>query len=51
MNKSQLSLDVDLVRTNGSLGYSAANFAVQPGLAQSGSDYVYNSTPPLYTMP
>src|SRR5207249_11803705 len=35
VNKSQLSLDVDLVRANGSLGYSAANFAVQPGLAQS----------------
>ena len=49
VNKSQLSLDVDLVRTNGSLGYSSANFAVQPGLAQSGTDYAYNSTPPLYT--
>lgn len=48
VNKSQLSLNVDIVRTNGALGYSAANFAVQPGLAQSGSDYVYNSTPPLY---
>ncbi len=26
----------------------AANFALQPGLAQSGVDYVYNATPPLY---
>jgi uncharacterized delta-60 repeat protein/uncharacterized repeat protein (TIGR01451 family) len=48
VNKSQLSLNVDIIRTNGGLGYSSANFAVQPGLAQSGIDYVYNSTPPLY---
>jgi uncharacterized repeat protein (TIGR01451 family)/uncharacterized delta-60 repeat protein len=48
VNKSQLSLNVDIVRANGALGYSAANFAVQPGLAQSGNDYVYNSAPPLY---
>ena len=48
VNKSQLSLNVDVVRTNGALGYSVANFAVQPGLAQTGTDYVYNSPPPLY---
>ncbi len=48
VNKSQLALNVDLIRVNGALGYSTANFAVQPGLAQSGSDYVYNNTPPLY---
>jgi uncharacterized repeat protein (TIGR01451 family)/uncharacterized delta-60 repeat protein len=48
VNKRQLSLDVDLIRTNGTLGYANANFAVQPGLAQSGTDYVYNSAPPLY---
>ena len=48
INKSQLALNVDLIRTNGSLGFSSANFALQPGLAQSGVDYVYNSVPPLY---
>ena len=48
VNKSQLALNVDVIRFNGTLGYSSANFAVQPGLAQSGIDYVYNSTPPLY---
>lgn len=48
VNKRQLSLDVDLIRANGTLGYATANFAVQPGLAQSGTDYVYNSAPPLY---
>jgi uncharacterized delta-60 repeat protein/uncharacterized repeat protein (TIGR01451 family) len=48
VNRSQLSLDVDVIRYNGTLGYSAANFALQPGLAQSGIDYVYNSAPPLY---
>ncbi len=48
VNKSQLSLPVDLIRANGTLGYATANFAVQPGLAQSGIDYVYNSTPPTY---
>ena len=48
VNKRQLSLDVDIIRTNGTLGYATANFAVQPGLAQSGTDYVYNSAPPLY---
>ena len=30
------------------LGPILANFSVLPGLAQSGVDYVYNSTPPLY---
>jgi len=48
VNRSQLALYVDVIRTNGTLGYSAANFALQPGLAQSGIDYVYNNTPPLY---
>ena len=48
VNRSQLALNVDLVRANGALGYAAANFVIQPGLAQSGVDYVYNSTPPLY---
>ncbi|HWW00693.1 MAG TPA: Calx-beta domain-containing protein [Candidatus Acidoferrum sp.] len=48
VNKSQLSFDVDLIRTNGTLGYSSANFAAQAGLAQSGVDYVYNSAAPVY---
>jgi uncharacterized delta-60 repeat protein len=47
-NKSQGSLTVGLVRTNGTLGPISANFSVTPGLAQSGSDYFYSSTPPLY---
>ena len=47
-NKSQSVLSVGLVRTNGVLGPVSANFSVQPGTAQSGMDYLYNSTPPLY---
>jgi uncharacterized repeat protein (TIGR01451 family)/uncharacterized delta-60 repeat protein len=48
VNRSQGSLKVDVIRTNGVLGYASANFALQPGLAQSGVDYVYNNVPPLY---
>jgi uncharacterized delta-60 repeat protein len=47
-NKSQSSLTVSLVRTNGTLGPVSANFSVQPNLAQSGRDYTYDSAPPLY---
>ena len=47
-NKSQSSLSVSLVRTNGILGPISANFSVLPGLASNGVDYVYNSAPPLY---
>jgi uncharacterized delta-60 repeat protein len=47
-NKTQTALTVSLVRTNGNLGPMAANFSIAPGLAQSGLDYIYNSTPPLY---
>ncbi len=47
-NKSQSSLSVSLVRTNGMLGPVAANFSVTPGLAQSGVDYAYNSPPPIF---
>jgi uncharacterized delta-60 repeat protein len=46
-NKTASSLTVELVRTNGCLGPVLANFAVQPISAQSGQDYVYNSTPPM----
>ena len=48
INKSQLALNVDMIRLNGTLGFAMANFALQPGLAQSGVDYVYNSVPPVY---
>lgn len=47
-NKSQTALSVSLVRTNGILGPAGANFSVQPGLAQPGSDYSYNSGLPLF---
>ena len=47
-NKSQSSLSVGLVRTNGNLGPVSANFSVLPGLAQSGSDYAYIGAPPMF---
>jgi uncharacterized delta-60 repeat protein len=47
-NKSQSALSISMVRINGTLGPVSANFSVVPGLAQSGVDYSYNSTPPLY---
>ena len=47
-NKSQSALFVSLVRTNGTLGPVSANFSVAPNLAQSGVDYLYNGTPPLF---
>jgi uncharacterized delta-60 repeat protein len=47
-NKSQSSLSVGLVRTNGNLGPISANFSVLPGLAQSGSDYFYTGAPPMF---
>lgn len=48
VNKSASSLSVRLLRANGSLGIATANFSVQPGLAQSGSDFSYSSPPPAY---
>jgi uncharacterized delta-60 repeat protein len=47
-NKSGSVLSVGLVRTNGMLGPVSANFSVQPGTAQSGRDFSYNGTPPLF---
>lgn len=47
-NASQSSLYVSLIRTNGTLGPASANFSVLPGLAQSGTDYVYNNSNPFY---
>ncbi len=47
-NRSDLSLYVSLVRTNGTLGPLSANFSVQPELAQSGADYIYDGVDPLY---
>jgi uncharacterized delta-60 repeat protein len=52
VNKSAASMFVSLVRTNGNLGPAAANFSINPGLAQSGVDYFYagdyNGASPLY---
>ena len=48
VNESEYSLNVALARANGGLGSAGVNFAVQPGLAQSGVDYVYNASDPLY---
>jgi uncharacterized delta-60 repeat protein len=47
-NESDSSRSVELARVNGGLGPAGVNFAVQPGLAQSGVDYVYNAAGPLY---
>ena len=47
-DKTSQSLYVGLTRANGSLGPLSAGFAVQPGLAASGTDYIYNSVNPLY---
>ena len=48
VNRSLTSQSEGLVRTNGMLGPVSANFSVQPGTAQSGVDYSYESTPPLF---
>ncbi len=47
-NRSQTSVAVALVRTNGNLGPVEANFSVIPGLAKSGVDYTYDSAPPAF---
>jgi uncharacterized delta-60 repeat protein len=47
-NKNQSDILVSLVRTNGFLGPVSANFSVLPGEAQSGLNYVYYGTPPMY---
>ncbi len=47
-NKSQSFESVTLTRTNGNLGYASANFSVLPGLAQSGVDYSYDGSAPIY---
>ncbi|MFZ0829365.1 MAG: Calx-beta domain-containing protein [Verrucomicrobiia bacterium] len=47
-NESQSFRNVELTRANGGLGPVGVNFAIQPGLAQSGVDYVYNASSPLY---
>ena len=46
--RSQGFLYATMIRTNGSLGPLSANFAMQPVLAQSGVDYIYNAVDPLY---
>ena len=47
-NRSDQTKFVSLIRTNGALGPLSANFSVQPELAQSGADYIYNASAPLY---
>lgn len=47
-NKSQTSLNVSLVRTNGILGPISADFSVQEGTARSGVDYNYNGSSPTW---
>ncbi|HEY3763382.1 MAG TPA: Calx-beta domain-containing protein [Verrucomicrobiae bacterium] len=48
VDKSLSTYNVSLVRTNGSLGPGFANFSVQNGTALSGSDFTYDSAPPLF---
>ena len=50
INKSQSPLNVSLIRDGGTLGPSSANFAVLPGLAQSGIDYSYLALSPFYAV-
>jgi len=47
-NKSESSLTVSLVRSNGTLGQASANFYVQPGGALAGQDYSYQANEPMY---
>ncbi len=47
-NRSQPAYSVGLTRANGMLGPVSANFSVQPGTAQSGTDFSYDSPPPLF---
>ncbi len=47
-NKSQSSLAVSLLRTNGILGPISANFSVVAGAAQSGKDFSYDSSEPIF---
>ncbi|MCS7090827.1 MAG: hypothetical protein NZM03_08975, partial [Limisphaera sp.] len=47
-NENQAALSVDLIRTNGTLGYLGVNFEVEEGLARSGVDYQYYAVPPIY---
>lgn len=46
--ENQSSLSISLIRENGHLGYLSANFELDPGLAQSGVDYIYNAIPPIF---
>lgn len=48
LNVGELFLYTTLSRDNGSLGFLAANFAVDPGLAQNGVDYLYFGPTPIY---
>jgi uncharacterized delta-60 repeat protein/uncharacterized repeat protein (TIGR01451 family) len=46
--ESEASATISLNRTNGTLGYIAANLSVPSGVAQSGVDYAYSGTVPTY---
>ena len=48
VNQKQSFLHVSLNRANGYLGFLSANFSVLPGLAQSGTDYLYSGIQPFY---
>lgn len=48
VNKSQGAFSVTMNRTNGNLGYLSANLSVLPNVAQSGVDYNYFASPPIY---
>ena len=43
-------MNVSLLRDGGTLGPASANFAILPGLAQSGVDYNYLALDPLYVV-
>jgi len=47
-SEAQGFLSVALTRSNGTLGFAAANFQVLPGLIQPGPDFGYFSSAPLY---
>jgi uncharacterized delta-60 repeat protein len=46
-NRNQVTEFVSLVRTNGFLGPEAANFSIAGGTAQNGTDFSYQSAPPV----
>ena len=47
-NKSQSTLTVSLIRSNGTLGQASANFLVKTCTALAGHDYTYQANEPMY---